>query len=213
MGDRRPYASAVRAEQARLTRRLVLEAARTLFLRDGYAGTTVAAVAREAGVSGQTVYNAFGSKAGLLTRLFDVTLVGDDEPVPFAQRPATVEVMGRTDPRALLHGYAGLGLVLLTRLGPLLAVVTAGAAAGDPDLRALLERMDAQRLVGTAGVAARLDELGALRPGVDVERARDALWTLNSLAVWEHLVQRRGWSPQEYADWVGRAMADAVLAP
>jgi hypothetical protein len=55
--------------------------------------------------------------------------------------------------------------------------------------------------------------MGALRHGLSEERARDAIWTLDSVEVWSLLTEQRGWSGEEYADWVGRAMADAVLAP
>lgn len=58
-----------------------------LLLRQGDTATSMAAVAASAGVSAQTVYNAFGSKPGLVKRVYDVTLVGDDEAVPFAERP------------------------------------------------------------------------------------------------------------------------------
>jgi AcrR family transcriptional regulator len=208
----RNYASPVREQGARQTRLLIARAARDLFLEHGYAATSMAAIARAAGVSGQTVYNAFGSKAALLKHVYDITLVGDDEPVPFAQRPDVQAVYARQDPREFLAGYAGLGLVLLSRLGPLIGVIMAGAAAGDTDLVAQLETMGRERLVGATMAAQRAASLGALRPGVDLDQARDAIWTLNSVEVWRLLTVERGWSDERYADWVGRAMADAVLA-
>ena len=73
----RPYRSTLREDSARRTRRLITDAARRLFLERGYAETSMVAVARAAGVSGQTVYNVFGGKAGLLKHVYDVTLVGD----------------------------------------------------------------------------------------------------------------------------------------
>ena len=77
MSTSRSYRSTVREESARRTRQLVADAARELFLTEGYAETSVAAIARKAGVSTQTVYNVFGTKADLLKHLYDVTLVGD----------------------------------------------------------------------------------------------------------------------------------------
>jgi AcrR family transcriptional regulator len=210
---KRAYQSALRDESARRTKRVVADAAMTLFLEHGYADTSVAAVARAAGVSTQTVYNTFGTKADLLKHLYDITLVGDDEPVPLAQRPEFVELMARTDARDFLTGYAAIGLVLLRRLGPLMGVIRAGAAAGSADLQDHLARTDAERLVGATMTARHAAELGGRRAGVDEEQARDAIWTLNSVEVWELLTRSRGWSDDRYVSWVGRAMADAVLPP
>ena len=207
----RSYRSPLREEQARLTQRRILDAAYALLLEQGYTATTMAAVAARAGVSGQTVYKTFGSKPALAKRVYDVTLVGDDEPVPFAERPEVVALHAETDPRRFLAGYAALGRGLIERLGPLLRVLLAGARAGDPELRELVDRLNAERLVGAGQVAGRLAELGALR--VDLDKARDAIWTLNSVEVWSLLTEQRGWSGDEYAEWVGRAMADAVLRP
>ena len=92
-------------------------------------------------------------------------------------------------------------------------VLPAGARSGEPELQAFVDTIDAERLVGTGTVAARVAELGALREGLSVERARDAIWTLNSVEVWSLLTEQRGWTGEEYEQWVGRAMADAVLAP
>ena len=209
----RPYRSALREDSARRTRRLITDAARRLFLERGYAETSMVAVARTAGVSGQTVYNVFGSKAGLLKHVYDVTLVGDDEPIPFAQRPEVQALYRTEDPAEFLHGYFAIGLVLLDRLGPLVHVVMAGAASGNADLVTHLETMAAERLQGVTMVVRRLVELGPLREGVDETEARDVIWSLNSVEVWQLLVGQRGWSGERYADWLGRTAAEALLPP
>jgi len=208
---RRAYSSAVREENARRTKRLIAEHASALFLAHGYADTSIAAIARAAAVSAQTVYNTFGTKADLLKHVYDVTLVGDDDPVPFAQRPEVVALYATDDAREFLAGYAAVGLLLLERLGPLMSVIRAGAAAGNTDLRAHLAKTDAERLIGTTMAARHAAELGGRRPGVDEAQARDAIWMLNSVEVWLLLTRDRGWSGQQYVSWLGRAMADAVL--
>lgn len=209
----RPYASAVRAEQADATRQRVVRAAASLFRRDGYAATSVAAVARDAGVSAQTVYNAFGTKAALLKAAYDIAIVGDDDPVPLARRPEVVALYSEPDAVAFLRGYAALGRSVAERIGPLALQISAGAAAGDPDLVILRDTTDAERLVGTSMVAARVAELGALRRGLSTEAARDRIWTLNSIEVWHLLTGRRGWSGEDYAAWVGDQMVAAVIGP
>jgi AcrR family transcriptional regulator len=213
LGESRSYQSPLRREQAEATQNRILESTYQILLEQGSPALTMAAVAKAAGVSAQTVYKTFGSKAALIKRVYDVTLVGDAQAVPFAERPEVRATYELTDPRLFLAGYAGLGRLLLDRLGPLMAVIVAGARAGDPDLVALMETTGRERLIGTGMVAQRLADLGALRPGLSVERARDALWTLNSVEVWNLLVTERGWTRDEYQDWVARAMIDAVLAP
>jgi AcrR family transcriptional regulator len=207
----RSYRSPLREEQARQTQRRILDAAYGLLLEQGYAATTMAGVAATAGVSAQTVYNAFGTKPALVKRVYDVTLVGDDEPVAFADRPDARALRAEPDPRRFLLGYAAIGRSMIERLGPLLRVLLAGARAGDPELTAFVDAVNGERLTGATMMVRHLVELGPLRDGVTVEEAVDAIWTLNSVEVWSLLVEQRGWTGERYADWVGRAMADAVL--
>lgn len=208
----RPYASALRDEQALLTRRRVVHAAAARFHSDGYAATTVAAVARDAAVSSQTVYNAFGTKAALLKAAYDVTLAGDDDPVPLAERPEVQALYAEQDAAAFLHGYAALGRTVLERVGPLMLQITAGADAGEPDLVRLRDTTDAERLAGTSMVVEKVAGLDALAPGLDRDVARDRIWTLNSVQVWHLLTSARGWSGEDYGAWIGEAMCAAVLA-
>ncbi len=208
----RAYDSPLRREQAAATEQRILRAAYDLLVSDGYGGTTMAAVAARAGVSVQTVYKAVGSKPALVKRVYDVTLVGDDDPVPFAERPEVRAAYAEPDPARFLAAYAGLGKLLNRRLSPLLSILLAGARTGDPDLVAFAATIDGERLVGAAMVARRLDELGALRPGLTVDEARDLVWTINSPEVWHLLVERQGWTADAWEAWVARALVGSVLA-
>lgn len=212
MKNSRQYSSPARDEAARATERRILDAAERLFIESGYAVTSVAAIAAEAGVSKQTVYNSCGSKPALLKRLYDVRLVGDDDPVPFGERPEVRAIGERRDPRDLLAGYGELAGQMMARLGPLLSVVLAGAAAGDPELRQHLETIDRERLLGAAGWVRQVASVpGALRPGMRIEEARDVVWAVNSVQTWDMLVRQRGWSPADYGRWLGRSLADILL--
>ena len=207
----RPYDNSRRLAQARQTELAVIDAARELFIADGYAATTIAGLARAAGVAPQTVYKTFGTKAALLKRVYDVTLVGDVDPVPLVDRPEFAAVRDADDGHALLRAYARVGRVLYDRVGRLVATLLEGAAAGDPDLREFAATIDRERLTGTAGVADRLAALGELRHDLTATRARDVLWTLNSVPVWRLLVHDRGWSADDYETWVAGAMIAATV--
>lgn len=208
--NRRKYASALRDEQAAGTRRRIAAVAAERFADQGYAATSVAEVARGAGVTAQTVYNAFSSKAALLKAAYDMALVGDDEPVPLAQRPDVVAMYALTDPRAFLNGYAKLGQLIVGRVGPLLRQVAAGAATGEAELVAMRDTTDRERLAGCAMVARRLAELGGVRPELSADDVRDRIWLLNSWDVWD-LAGRLGWPPDATAAWIGEALASALL--
>lgn len=212
MNIRRSYVSPERERQRRETRRRILAAAVDLFVTQGYAATTIAQVAAQAGVTAQTVYNAFGSKRDLFKAGYDVTLAGDDAPVPLADRPEVRALYLVEDAYRFLHGYAALGRSVLDRVGDLMLQLAAGAAAGDADLAELERVTDEERLVGTMFVARRVQELGALAPGLTLELARDRIWTLNSVGVWHLLTRRRGWSGEQYESWIGDQMCAAVLA-
>lgn len=211
--SRRAYRSAARESQARTTRSRIRHEAGRLFLERGYASTTIADVAQAAEVTAQTVYNVFGTKAALLKSVYDVTLVGDDEPVPLAQRPEMAAVLAATDGRTLLAAYSRISMVLMQRLAGVITMVEEGAASGDPDLLALVATTATERRAGSARAVDRAVALSGLREGVSLQEAKDLLWMLSGVHVWRHLVEQSGWTPEAYAAYLGRAAADAILPP
>lgn len=207
---KRPYDSRQRQEQARQSQARVIEAARTLLLERGYAGTTMKEIAARAGVSVEGVYKAFGTKPALIKRVYDITLVGDDEPVPLSGRPEILAIAAEADPRRKLALYAGVARGLLERLGPLQAVLLAGARAGDPDLQAFVATTDRERLVGATYMASEIASTGALRPGLTVEQARDIVWALIAPELHHLLVGQRGWTLDDYERFLAASLGDAL---
>jgi len=203
----------VRAETTRATRRRILDTAKEQFVAKGYVGTTLDAVAGAAGVSPQTVYNVVGGKAKLLKAVYDVTLVGDDEPEPLRARSEFAAMLAEPDPRIKLERYAAISRMLWDRVGPLLDVLMQGAQAGEPDLVAFVATVRRESLAGASGVVGNLADVGALRAGLEVERARDELWLLIQPEQYRLLVAERGWSPDAMEDWLARAAIAALLAP
>lgn len=208
----RGYDASGRREQARLTRLAVLDTARRLFLETGYAGTTLSAVAKSAGVSVETIYKAFGNKPGLVKAIFDVAVVGDDAPVPMLQREFVRQNMAEPDPRKKLAGYGVHVGEVGPRTGPILLVVR-DAAAADPAAAEVWAKMQQERLTGMTVFAQHLATGGHLRDDVSVEQARDVLWTHNSVELWDLLVNQRGWSNKRFGQWVGEQLIAALLPP
>jgi AcrR family transcriptional regulator len=197
---RRSYHSPRRQQQAAATRQGILEAAERLFERRGYPATTMEQVAAEAGVSLKTVYVVFATKSGLLRALWDLRLKGDQEDAAVAERPWYREVVEERDPGRQLQGNARNARLVKQRIAGVLKVLRS-AAPVDPDAAALWRLIqtdfyDNQRVV-VESVAAK----GALRPGLDVDRATDVLWTLNHPDVWLLLVGERGWTPEQWERW------------
>lgn len=209
---RRPYRSTLRAEQARETRRAVVDAARELFVELGWSRTTIDAVAARAGVSRKTVFTAVGGKAALLKTALDWAFVGDDEPVPLAERPVIAEMEGITDPRALVARWARFVAELEERAAPL-ADVLAIAADADPDAAEVHATSERNRLGGAAAFVAHLAEIGGLRAGVTTEHAVAAALVLMDPAVYRTLVRNHGWTVREYAEWMERGAVAELLEP
>jgi AcrR family transcriptional regulator len=200
-----------RRERARATRRAVLAAARRLFVGDGYGATTIQAVADEAGVAVQTVYAAFGNKRTILAELLDVSIAGDDEAVVVNAREWMRPVWEAPTAAERLRAYAAAVARIMAGAGDVFAVVTA-AAATDPDVVELAATAEQRRRIGAASVVESVRSVGALRPGLEPERAVDVLWLLNSPAVFGQLVRQAGWSQQEYESWLADAMVRELLA-
>jgi AcrR family transcriptional regulator len=210
--SRRSYDNRGRTEQARQNRRRILAAAHELLLAQGYRATTMADIARAAGVSVETVYKAFKTKATLVKAAYDLALVGDDEPIPLVERPEYQGLFTDPDPVSKLHRYAAIARMVSERIGPLISVLVAGArSGGDPELEALAATTDRERLIGATAIVTHLGATGGLRPGIDPDRARDIVWTLISPDLYRLLVLDRGWSHDEYEHWLAETLIAAFL--
>jgi AcrR family transcriptional regulator len=204
----RSYDSALRAEQARLTRSRILEAAHRLLLDRGHRVMTLAALADEASVSTQTIYNAVGNKAAVIKAVYDVALAGDDDPRPIGDRPEFRAVTGADDPTTLLRAYARLGRQIAARVGPLLAVLL---SSPDDDVRAFAATIDGERLRGNAMAVGQLARRFGLPDGVTRQRAVDIVWALTAPETFDRLVRQRRWSLDAYERWLGDSMIAALV--
>jgi AcrR family transcriptional regulator len=207
---RRQYDSRRRQEQATETRADVTRVAERMFLRDGYAATTVAAIAGETGVSVETIYKAFGGKPGLIRAIRDKALAGEG-PVAAETRSDALQVRER-DPRRIIRGWGTLGTEVAPRVSPILLLVREAAAA-DPEVAGLRNELDDKRLERMTHNARTLLQAGHLRRGVTLEEASQVLWTYSSPEVYELVVLKLGWSLERYGRFIADAMIAALLPP
>jgi AcrR family transcriptional regulator len=201
----RPYDASRRREQAARKQELILEVARRLLLDDGYAATTVARIAADAGTSVDTVYKTFGGKTGIVRELWKRALAGR-LPVPAPVRSDTLSST-ESDPVRVLRGWGEFTAELSPAAAPILLLIRA-AAGTDPEMSALFTEVETQRRTRMRHNARRLRSRGWLRPGVTLAHATDILWTYSSAELYELLVIKSGWPVDRY----GRFVADALVA-
>ena len=156
-----------RAEKAQETRRRIIEAARELFVADGYGATNLQDVADRAGVAVQTIYFTFGNKRALLKELVDVTIAGDSEPVATMDRPWFTDAVVAATAEEMLAAYIAGSSAVLARVSPIMRVLEA-AVANDPEVAALWPQdEDLRYVVQRAAADALVTKPGArkgLRP-------------------------------------------------
>jgi AcrR family transcriptional regulator len=206
----RPYDSSRRVAQARQTRAAILEEARARFLEHGYAETTVSEIAAAVGVSVETVYKAFGNKAGVLKAMFDVAIVGDDEPVPLQQREMVARIQAEPDGRKKLAIYGAAYAERAERAVPVQLLVRA-AASSDIGARTVLDQLNQERLSGMTAFSQHLRDSKVLRKGIRAADAVDVLWLFTAPEVYERLVIERGWSPKRFGTWMTQQLVAALL--
>jgi AcrR family transcriptional regulator len=204
----RPYASPLRQEQAAQTRARILDAARALFELDGFARTTVKAIAAAAKVAPDTVYATFGTKVSVLTALIDRELTPSADVASVTDRPEVHAVRDELDQREQLRLFTREIAAALERVRPVYEILR-NASAVDADLLAVSRQMDNDRLEQIRKVAGWLAARGPLR--VDVERASEIIWAIASPDVAQMLCDSRGWTVDDYAAWLEDTLAHTLL--
>jgi len=206
--QKRRYDSELRREQAQRTREAIVAAAERRFLRDGYAATTVASVAADAGVSPDTIYKGFGGKPGLVRAIRDHALLGAG-PIPAEARSDALQLSGANG-REIIEGWGRLTTEVAPRAAPIMLLMR-DAAASDAEAAALLHEMNADRLRRMTENARRLRATGDVRAGLTLGQVADILWTYSSTELYVLLVRQRRWSLRRYGRFVTDAMTAALL--
>lgn len=208
--SRRRYDSSRRREQARETVHKIVSSARDLFVERGYARTSMADIAVAAGVSVETVYAAVGAKAALLHRAWDITIGGDDRDIAYHDRPEVMALRAQSDLRRRFEMQARLFTETARRIMPFQLALQA-AAGTEPVAADMLAEIGRQRL---AGLTVMAREAAATRQlGVTEGECRDLIWATTDGALWQRLVNERGWTDDQFATWLGRLWTRTLVAP
>lgn len=195
MSSGRKYESSLRDEQARQTRLRIRRAARKLFAEQGFTTTTIASIAKEAGVSSATIYAVFESKAGIISSMLDEMEERVDIPVRIRQ------MMEETDPSRQLRLWLSAHCDLFFQNADVLRA--AMEAIGNPEVAALAARGDENRRQAVEGLTRRWDERNALRTGLGQREAADRMWLLSTVSGLLTAIDQLGWSPEKYEAWLG----------
>jgi len=206
---KRSYDASRRREQARARRLDVVLAARDLFERDGFRPTTIAAVAAHAGVSPESVYKGFGSKAALAKAVFDLVIAGDDEPVPVAERPAAQAVRDEPDARRKIAMFVA-GLAQRQARSARVQILIRDGRHVDDSLARVWAKLNDEGLAGMTVLGRHLLQTGQLRDGIDLGEVRDVLWNYLAIDTYERLVLTQGWPLERYSHWLAAAITSAI---
>lgn len=206
----RRYDSPLRRERALETERRILDAAAAAFAETGYVGTSLAAIAEAAGVNARTVYKVFGTKVGLLGRLVDVAVVGDQDTVPVAERSWAREAFEAPTGAERVAAFAAAIRRVMASAGAVFRTA-AQAAVADPEAAALWRVGQERRREDAAAFVAALVDSGQLRPGRTVDDAMASVWLLTSPETCLQLTDGLGWDLDRYEEWLRGALLDLVV--
>jgi AcrR family transcriptional regulator len=210
---KRSYSSTLRDSQARQTRREIVAAAGRLFAAQGFAATTIDAIAADAGVSRKTVFTSVGGKVALLRLAYDYAMAGDDEPVPMIAREGLQAIIAEPDPYAQMRMFAEFVTGMGERISALWLALR-GAAEVDPEARDLYQRWDRQRLDSMRdGPVRDLQAKGALRADVSPKEAAAIFWLLIDPELYHRLVVVQGWTRKRFRDWLYETFVSQLLTP
>jgi AcrR family transcriptional regulator len=203
---KRFYKSPLRQRQASDTRRRIVQATRQLLRSEGYDAMTVEAIAQRAGVSAQSVYALFKSKAGILAELLDQSTFGEK------YDDAVQQAMSASDPETRLRLAARIARQIHEPLSATFDLLR-GAGVVAPTLAKLEQERERLRYERQERMIVFLRDAKRLRLGLNHRTARDIFWMVTGRDPYRMLVRERGWSPQQYQEWLADTLVHSLLSP
>jgi AcrR family transcriptional regulator len=210
-GPRRKYDNRRRRADAEARQRRIIDAAAALFIEKGFGATSIDQIAATADVSPESIYAKYGSKAGVLSAVIEVALVGDHDGIAVVDRaPGLADISG-AHCAARFADYAKFIRALNERVAPLIRVMEQ-ATSSEPTLKELRSRLhDIQK----ADCRHWIDQLGAqsLRPGLSTEQAVDVMSMIDTPYVYSLLTVDGDMSADDYEQWLAHALPHLLLKP
>jgi AcrR family transcriptional regulator len=207
--ERRPYDATARRAGAVRRREGILEHARRLFLANGYASTTVAAIAAASGVSSETVYKAFGGKPGIVRAIFERSLLGSAPST--AEERSDAAQLEAPDALTLFRRFGELSAEVAPLAAPMMRLIRDAAAGGDKEIAEVLHDVELARYERMLHNAEVLQKRGFLAPGMTTDHAADVMWFYTADDVFRNLVVSRRWSLDTYSEFIANALGSALL--
>jgi TetR/AcrR family transcriptional regulator of autoinduction and epiphytic fitness len=208
--DGAPVAAPPRRQRAAATRRRIGEAAFRLFALNGYAATTMDAIAREAGVAVQTVYFTFHTKAAVLIEAMKVGGGSPAEAVEVMNRPWIEVALDAPNGGRRLAVIVEHGTDIYSRLAPMYPAVSA-AASIDPDVDEAWQRIVRGRREGMRRITQAMAYRGELRDRLGIGRAADIMSAVHRHETYLAFVGEGGWSVEAYKAWLYVTLARQLL--
>jgi AcrR family transcriptional regulator len=206
----RKYDSSRRQAQAEATKIQVAEAARSLFFERGYTGTTIEEIAKEAGVSKESVYSIFGNKQGILAFLLDVAVGGKEFPLPVIEWSVAQTIMQERDPRRQIDRIAQVCGEILSRAAPVYAMMRT-AANTEPEMQKRVRYLHKERLENMTSFFRQIAANVPLQEGLDEKRIGEIVWGLTSPELFNLFTTELGWSREKYAEWLADILIRVLL--
>jgi AcrR family transcriptional regulator len=208
---KRGYDSEQRRAQSEATRQRILVMARALVVERGYRGTTIAELARRAGVHVDTIYELVGRKPVILRELVEHAISGTDRPLDPVERDYVQQITAEPDAGRKLDLYAAAMRRILARLAPLFLALR-DAAATDPEAAQVWSQISERRAANMRLLAADLLATGQLRDRLSIDEVADTIWATNSPDLHRLLIEDRDWSPDHYQEWLANTWRRLFLA-
>jgi AcrR family transcriptional regulator len=207
---RRTYDATRRRVRSAETRQRVLDAARTLFFERGYRVTTIAAIAAQAEVNVDTVYELVGRKPVILRELIEQAISGTDRAVVADERDYVKAMRATDDPVEKLTIYAQAVRRIQARMAPL-HLALRDASSTEPEAEEVWRDISERRAANMRRLVQDLKSTGRLRRDLSVNNAADVVWAMNSAEIYVMLTVDRGWSAQRYERWLADSWCRLLL--
>lgn len=207
---KRPYHSKRRRMQADQTRLLILEASGKLFSERGYTGATIDAIAHEAGVAAETVYATFGNKREILSKLIDLSIVGDDRPIPLMQRDGPLSVLHEKNPHRQIEIFSHDIHEIMNRMAPIFEIMRI-AAKTEPEIAEMLQQILQSRYHGMEKFIQYLSANITLQEDLTPTETIETVWAITSAELYNLLTVDRGWSGEQYEQWLAKTLKKLLL--